>query len=267
MKRKHFFEIEDQAWFPPALRSYMTDVLMELNRKIGATRAIHHEIQSLIETYNFSTIVDLGSGSGGPMPEIIEEIRKRTQVELLLTDLYPNPKSVEAYEHLDGVVYRKTPMCASAPQSPNKEGCLMTMINSFHHMKPDMAQEILRSASKNQTPLFIYELADNKIPFLIWLLFLPLGLIINVFSCLILTLFVRPVQPLQLLFTYIIPIVPICFAWDGQISYTRIYTFDDIDILLRGNESPNYKWTKRYAKDENGRSIGTFVLGLPVKSQ
>ena len=34
-----------------ALRSYMTDVLMELNRKIGATRAIHHEIQSLIETY------------------------------------------------------------------------------------------------------------------------------------------------------------------------------------------------------------------------
>ena len=143
----------------------------------------------------------------------------------------------------------------------------MTMINSFHHMKPDMAQEILRSASKNQTPLFIYELADNKIPFLIWLLFLPLGLIINVFSCLILTLFVRPVQPLQLLFTYIIPIVPICFAWDGQISYTRIYTFDDIDILLRGNESPNYKWTKGYAKDENGRSIGTFVLGLPVKSQ
>ena len=88
-----------------------------------------------------------------------------------------------------------------------------------------------------------------------------------VFSCLILTLFVRPVQPLQLLFTYIIPIVPICFAWDGQVSYTRIYTFDDIDILLRGNESPNYKWTKGYAKDENGRNIGTFVLGLPVKSQ
>jgi len=143
----------------------------------------------------------------------------------------------------------------------------MTMINRFHHMKPDMAQEILRSASKNQTPLFVYESADNKITFLIWLLFLPLGLIINVFSCLILTLFVRPVQPLQLLFTYIIPIVPICFACDGRVSYTHIYTCDDIDILLRGNESPNYKWTKGYAEDENGRSIRTFVLRLPVKSQ
>ena len=158
-------------------------------------------------------------------------------------------------------------MCASTPQIPNQDGCLMTMINSFHHMKPDMAQEILRSAAKNQTPLFIYELADNKIPFLIWLLFLPLGLIINVFSCLILTLCVRPVQPLQLLFTYIIPMS--LFALHGMDKFpTRVFIHLMISISsLRGNESPNYKWTKGYAKDENGRSIGTFVLGLPVKSQ
>ena len=267
MKRKHLFEIEDQTWFPPMLRSYMTDVLMELNRKIGATHAIHHEIKSLIETYNFSTIVDLGSGSGGPMPEIIKEIRKKKQVDLLLTDLYPNPKSVETYTHIDGVMYLESPICASNPQMPQKEGNLMTMINSFHHMKPDMAKEILHSASKNQTPLFIYELADNKIPFPIWFILLPLGLIINIFSCLLLTLFVRPIQPLQLFFTYIIPIIPICFAWDGQVSYTRIYTFDDIDILLQGSESPSYTWTKSYAQDENGRSIGIFLLGLPKNSQ
>ena len=27
------------------------------------------------------------------------------------------------------------------------------------------------------------------------------------------------------------PVITLCFAWDGQVSYTRIYTFEDIDAL------------------------------------
>jgi hypothetical protein len=267
MKRKHLFELEDQKWFPSPFRSYITDVLIILNRKIGATRVIHDQIQHLIQEHGYSKIIDLGSGSGGPMPEVIQQIRQKdhlNHIELILTDLYPNPKAIETYEHVDGISYFESPIDAVHPKSIAEEGSLMTMINCFHHMRPDMAKKILRSTMESRTPIFIYELADNKIPFVIWLMMLPLGLFFNMISCLILTLFVRPIQPLQIIFTYIIPIIPFCFAWDGQISYTRIYTFEDIDTLVMGNESENYTWTKGYATNSDGKKMGIFLLGRPI---
>ena len=45
---------------------------------------------------------------------------------------------------------------------------------------------------------------------------------------LFMTPWVRPLSWQQLLFTYLIPIIPLCYAWDGQASIMRIYTFDDI---------------------------------------
>ncbi len=46
----------------------------------------------------------------------------------------------------------------------------------------------------------------------------------------------------QLVFTYIVPIIPLCFAWDGAVSYARTYTLDDLDELLSGLRSEDYRW-------------------------
>lgn len=77
------------------------------------------------------------------------------------------------------------------------------------------------------------------------------------------TPFVKPLTWRQIVFTYLIPIIPICYAWDGQASLPRIYTLNDLDALLDGLGSESYTWAKGHAKKENGKKLGTYLLGLP----
>ena len=78
------------------------------------------------------------------------------------------------------------------------------------------------------------------------------------------TPFVKPLTWKQLLFTYIIPVIPLCYAWDGQASMPRIYSFDDLDTLLEGLETPDFYWEMGYAKKGNGKKAGTYLVGYPT---
>lgn len=80
---------------------------------------------------------------------------------------------------------------------------------------------------------------------------------------LFMTPFVKPLTWKQLLFTYLIPIIPICYAWDGQASLVRMYTFKDIEYLLSNFKNHAYTWEMTHAKKNNGKNLGYFVLGLP----
>jgi len=71
---------------------------------------------------------------------------------------------------------------------------------------------------------------------------------------------VRPMTWQQLVFTYIIPIIPICFGWDGAISNARTYTLNDLDELLSGIKSNNYEWEKGIIE---GKTNQIYLLGLP----
>ncbi len=58
-------------------------------------------------------------------------------------------------------------------------------------------------------------------------------------------------------------IIPVFYAWDGQASMPRIYTFDDMDELMEGMSSSDYRWEKGYAKTRKGGNLGIYLLGLP----
>lgn len=73
----------------------------------------------------------------------------------------------------------------------------------------------------------------------------------------------RPFTWQQLLFTYLIPIIPICFAWDGAVSNARTYTLSDMELLLEGLESDDYTWEKGVI---DGKSKKLYLLGLPRKN-
>jgi len=130
-------------------------------------------------------------------------------------------------------------------------------------MPPEAAKNILKSAVENRQPLLIYEMAENKIPLLIWILLLPISLVIIMLMTWFMTPFVKPLTWQQLVFTYLIPIIPICYAWDGQASLVRMYTFNDIDELLKGMETPDFYWEKGFAKKGSGKKIGTYLVGYP----
>jgi len=266
MKRIQLFEFEDLHWFPNWLRSCMTHLIVVLQQMMGIPQVLADLISGIIDKKDIARIVDLGSGSGGAMPEVLKILRTKyglSDLELVMTDLYPNKQFIRKFDSDPniGINYYESPVDATKiDRAP--EG-LKTMINCFHHMPPKEARKILTSAQENQQPLLIYELGENKIPLLVWWLLLPLSLTILMLMVLFMTPFVKPLTWQQLVFTYLIPIIPICYAWDGQASLPRMYTFADLDKLLDGLDSENYSWHKGHAKNKKGKKKGTYLIGMP----
>ncbi|EDP72126.1 hypothetical protein FBALC1_13532 [Flavobacteriales bacterium ALC-1] len=265
MKRIQLFEFEDFNWFPSTIRTGMTNLLVVLQKMMGTSEVIASLIATTKQRHNFSQIIDLGSGSGGIMLDVLKKLNtdNSESLKLRLSDLHPNPQLVKRINssNIANVTYHETSVDATNLTDLPKG--LKTMVNSFHHMPPNMAKGILKSAQDNKQPLLIYEIGENKIPTLIWWLLLPLSLAILIVMVLFMTPFVKPLSWKQILFTYLIPIIPLCYAWDGQASIMRIYTFKDVEYLIRDFKNESYTWEIAKAKKANGKTIGYYILGLP----
>lgn len=268
MKRITLPEFEDLHWLPDIIRSGVTNLIVVFHRLMGTPVVIAGLISKLAENGSFKRIVDLGSGSGGPMPEVIRKINSLNPgmpFQLLLTDLHPNQKLIREINESgsDTLSYHNLPVDATNLSEAPKG--LKTMIASFHHMDPAIAKDILRSAQDTKDSILIYEITKNNIPVVLWALFLPISLALLVLMSLIMTPFVRPFTFRQFLFTYIVPVIPLVYAWDGQASAMRTYTFDDIRELLDRRENDDYTWEIGEAKKGNGKNVGYYVMGFPGK--
>lgn len=266
MKRKQLFEFEDQSWFPDPMRISLTRLIIVLHRLLGLKQLVATVLMDALRKANQRTVVDLGAGAGGSMPEILRDLQSHKEfedTEMLLTDLYPGPEVVQEINARKQKGLRYHPQPVDATMLNNAPKGLKTMMNSFHHLPPDNAQKILQSAAESKQALLIYEMAENKIPFLVWLLFLPVGFSILAIMVFFMTPFVKPLTFKQLFFTYIIPVIPLFYAWDGQASLPRIYSFSDLKTMTAAAQSDGYRWELSTAKKKNGKQIGYYLLGIP----
>ena len=265
MVRKELFEFEDFDWFPNVIRTGGTNLIQVFHKMLGTSEVLVELIKEANKQYSFDQIVDMGSGSGGPMPEVIEKYNASAEktLKLILSDLHPNKDLVAQInaKNLAHLSYHSNSVNATEMAKTPKG--LKTMIASFHHMNPRVASDILNGAQENKQPILIYEIAKNNVPFIPWLLFLPLSLVLLFVMALFMTPFVRPFRFSQFLFTYILPLIPALYAWDGQMSIQRTYTFDDINSLIKEKDSPNYKWIIDDGKKLDGKKVGYFIMGIP----
>lgn len=225
---------------------------------------VHKDLAPLIykalkysETQN---IVDLCSGSGGPMYKLYEILKDKYEIKnlsLIFTDLYPDFKLAYKinYSKSSQLTYITQPVNAT-DIDPSLKG-VRTIVSSFHHMKPEIARHILEDAKQNRQPICIFEISDNSAPYLIRWIGLPINFLMTFF----ITPLARPLTWQQLIFTYLIPIIPLCFAWDGAVSNARTYSIGDLDILLDGLESDFYKWEKGTI---SGKIKKLYLLGYPL---
>ena len=138
------------------------------------------------------------------------------------------------------------------------------MVNCFHHLRPAQARAVLQSAYEHREPILIYEMVGHlRLPWPLWPFALPFGLCGLALMACVNSALVRPVTFKQLLFTYLIPLIPIFYAWDGSASLSRIYSARELDEILQGLDGEGYRWEKGSGK-LGPLKIGTYLMGTPV---
>ena len=170
MQRVHAFEFNDQPWFPRGLRDMITDSLDFSGRQFGFYDAAVPLLARLLDDVACDRIVDLCSGSAGPMLHLkgaIARARKR-DVSLSLTDLYVNHAAVERVAALNDPRVRYVSTSVDATRVPDTLDGVRTLFTSFHHFAPDAARTILADAVRARAPIAIFEVTERSVPALLF---------------------------------------------------------------------------------------------------
>jgi hypothetical protein len=253
MKRIHLFEFEDQSWFPGFLRNYMTDFLQFLSNKTPMWKPVAPLLAKLLANSGSAKIVDLASGGGGGLLRINQDLLKhRPDTTIVLTDLYPNQQAFEfTAQQAPNLKYLNEPV--NALQVPTEIQGAWTMFLGFHHLKPQEARQLLQNALDSGNAIGIFEAQERSLLSLLAMFVSPLTVLLS-------TPWIRPFSIGRLVFTYLIPVVPLFVLWDGVVSAMRTYSVQELKQLvgsLRGNE--RFVW--EINKIKSGPGVVIYLLG------
>lgn len=258
MKRIQLFEIEDQSLFPAWIRDSMTKLINVMHKFLETKKDLSGLLKKVMDKTGKSQIVDLCSGAGGPVIDSVDILKKEIKINLTLTDLYPNKKIATQLnsDSDDSVSYMETPV--NAVNVPENLDGIRTMVCSLHHMKPKTVEEILSNAQEAKEGFCAIEISDNSFPKILWWVSIPFTFI----TCLIITPMAKGLTVQQVIFTYLIPIIPVFFAWDGAVSNARTYTMNDIEIILSKIRKPEYTWEPGVLKGKKAKKM--YLIGYPT---
>ena len=260
MKRIHLFEFEDLSWFPVWLRECMTHYLCAVHRVLGTKTQLAELLARALKHAGEPHVLDLCSGGGGPMPDVAEHLRQAhglPDLRLTMSDLYPNLAAARRINALGDPKFTYTTEPIDATAVPGQSVGVRTMVCSLHHMRPGTVRSILRSARDSGQPFCAYEISDNTAPTWLWWVAIPFAFMATFF----ITPTVRPMTWQQLVFTYVIPLIPLFVAWDGAVSNARTYTVGDLEELTAPLEADGYRWEIGVKKGRGGGKV--WLLGLP----
>ena len=256
--RLHLFEIEDQPWCPAIVRDLATDYLHFVQTTVSLHRTITPFIREALHASGTTHIVDLCSGGSGPLPAVIAELGKSgIDASATLTDLFPNITAFERVADASrGIIgYVRTPVDARAV--PRDLTGLRTLFNGFHHFKPEDARAILLDAANAGQPIAIFEASRRTFKTI-----LPAFVLLPLFVW-IATPFMRPFLWKRLLFTYLLPCVPLICLWDGVVSQLRAYTAEELTELGAPAAHKMY-WRSGYTPMVTSPGLLTYLVGWPL---
>lgn len=264
MQRLHLFEFEDLPWVPKAIRDGGTDLLDFGFARVGFYQPLVDELIGLIEATGERTIVDVCSGGGGGALAMHALLRARghADIRLMLTERHPNAAAIARVQALGdaNLSYRESSVDAFAV--PEELRGIRTMYGALHHFQPEGVQQLIASAIAARRPIALFDVAASPMIRKAPLVVLPLLAIPNLLALAIVTLFavpfVRPFRWSRLFFTYVLPAIPLLFAWDGTVSALRAYSPDELLALARAVPgSDSYDWSTA----NSGTALG--LIGRP----
>ncbi|OUR97316.1 hypothetical protein A9Q84_13405 [Halobacteriovorax marinus] len=255
MSRKHLFEIEDQEWFPSFLRQYMTDYLHFGWNTFKLGSPLVPLVKKALDQSNASHVIDLCSGGGGPILYLYNEL-KNDNLSFTLTDYYPNLEAFKKVERESNGKIKGISEQVDARKVGKDVKGLRTLFSSFHHFNPEDAKKILSEAAENQESILIAEYTERSLP---CILKITLSTLFMIFFF---TPFVKPFSIGRIIFTYLIPIIPLCLFWDGVVSCLRSYSEDELHGLVSDIKPLGYSW--EISSEKVGGNQISYLMGIQL---
>jgi hypothetical protein len=200
-------------------------------------------------------IIDLGSGGGGGLLRLNAFLRGEVpDLHWTLTDLYPNLDAFRLTRAKAGnLKYISEPV--DARQVPESLKGLRTLFLCLHHFRPADARKILQDALDDGQGIAIFEGQERTLPSLLAMLLSPLSVLLT-------TPFIRPFRWGRILFTYIIPLVPVFTLWDGVVSALRTYSVPEMNDLIAGLKGgERFEWET--GRLRSGPGVLLYLTGVP----
>jgi hypothetical protein len=256
LPRLQLFEFEDLAWFPPVIRDLATDYLHFMETRFRLHKPVVPLLKQAIEESHQTRIVDLCSGGGGLVVALLEELAADgLSLEFTLTDRFPNLDAMSRLATLDPERIRFRPDPIDAALVPADLLGLRTIFNSFHHFAPAAARAVLQNAVESRQPICIFEIPERSVSMLLPFFFTPAYVWLA-------TPFIRPFRVSRLVFTYLLPLVPLTCWWDGLVSAMRAYTVKEMLALTQG--LGGYNWFAGRVSIPGTRAHVTWLRGIPM---
>lgn len=260
MNRIHLFEFEDLGWFPDLFRRFLTDLLEYQLRYFDVYTPIIPKLRDIIQKTNSTQIVDLCSGSAGPLLQIYNEIhdQNNSKISIVLTDKYPN---IDAFARIKEISSGKIDFMAESVDAtavPPEIYGFRTLFTSFHHFQPEMAKKIIEDAVKNNRPIGIFEFTERTFSNVFKVIFFGILLVfIN-------TPFIKPFKWSRIFWTYLVPVMPLVYCWDALVSHIRTYSTQELSELIKEIDTSKYTWETDQVKSKKSGFNITYLIGYPV---
>jgi len=256
--RLQLFEFEDQRWFPQVVREGMMDFLSHIITWLNFYGPITPFIKETLEETSEEQLLELCAGGGGGVLKLRENLLAiKSQPKIILCDLYPNEKTYEALklQTSGGIDFIRAPV--DALNVPSELKGMRVIFSAFHHFKPELAKEILSDAVRKNVPIGVFDAGTKSI-------FSMAGIILlQPLIFFLATPFFKPFRWSRILFTYLIPVIPLCTVWDGCVSVLRFYNVNELKELSRQAGTNKYHWKAGQVKNGIGAKVN-YLIGSPA---
>ena len=216
MKRKQITQIINTDWCPEHLKKLVAEFLSWFVIKVNATKPFIPVIEEVLDKTSNSKIINVEFNIGAG----IETVKPFLREDIAVTSM-----DISQFEGNEKGVY--------------------LFINAFHQLDAKKAGKILQRIADSGNPVVVVEGNNDSLWQIVGMtVFVPLTVLLT-------ALFVKPFRFSRLIFTYLIPVLPIIIVIDGCIALLKLYDPDDLLELTSSIKTTNYEW--KAGKKDNGR--------------
>jgi hypothetical protein len=263
MRRLHLIELHEQEWIPRAWGELFQKTLGQLLSKGKLFEAVADCLQHSLRKLQTDAVLDLCSGSGDLAVNIWRGLDKASAEDeiprLVLSDLFPNLAAYREHkkEHGELVEFYSEPINALHP--PEGGPRVWMMIQSLHHFRPEEARSILQNAARNADGFIVLETTQRTFKnFMIGFL--------GFFGTILVAFRIRPWRFRNLLWGFLVPVVPMMMSIDGIVSVLRSYTLDELDEFTQSVGESDFSWERGYVPVPGTPLKITYLVGWRSKS-